>query len=195
LGHLAPERLGGALDVLGRHLHAGQCAQQGVALLEADHRADLPDHARDPRGQRCPLHAERCIARTEARPTRLAVVVGARHAQLAQHAGDALLAPAAVAGRGPTAGARVLGASVIGVVGVEPVLDGTRRHRQRLAPHGRLHRLEVQPVGGARRDQRFDLLDDLRFEGRFEAPFLAASCAAASGASRSASAQCSQACQ
>jgi hypothetical protein len=84
---------------------------------------------------------------------------------------------------------------VIGVAGVEPLLDGARRHLQRPPPRGRLHRLEVQPVGGARHDQRFDLVDDLRFEGRFAAPCLAASFEAASGASSSASAQCSQACQ
>ena len=195
VGDLAPERLGGALDVLGRHVHAGQLAQQGVALREADHRADLPHHARDARGQRRALHAEGRVARTDAGLTRVAVVVGALHAQLAQHAGDALGAPTGVARRGPTAGTRPLRADVIGVVGVEPLLDGARRHRQRPAPHRRLHRLEVEPVGRPRRDQRVDLLDDRRVEGRFEAPFLAASCAAAAGVSSSASAHCSHACQ
>ncbi len=123
------------------------------------------------------------------------MVVGALQAQLAQHAGEALVATAGVAGGRPAAGARQLGAGVIGVVGVESLLDGVRRDLQRSPPCGRLHRLEVQPVGGARSDQRFDLLDDLGFEGRFEAPFLAAPFAAASGASSSASAHCSHACQ
>ena len=44
-GDLAPQRLGGPLDVRGGHVHPGQRGQQLVALLEADHRPHLPDHA------------------------------------------------------------------------------------------------------------------------------------------------------
>jgi hypothetical protein len=49
VGDFATERLGAALDVLGRHVHTSKFVQKLVALSEADHGADQPDHARDRR--------------------------------------------------------------------------------------------------------------------------------------------------
>ena len=81
LGDLAPERLGGTLDVLGRHVHAGQLPQQLVALLEADHRADPPNHARTPGDSDVRAKAQRRSRGQKPRRARVAVVVGARQRQ------------------------------------------------------------------------------------------------------------------
>jgi len=62
------------------------------------------------------------------------------------------------------------------------------------AARGRLDRLEVPVVDGARAYERLDFGDDLGFERRFEATFFAAFCEAASGASNWASHNCSLAC-
>lgn len=88
-----------------------------------------------------------------------------------------------------------MGTGVVRVVGVQPLLDGPRCDRERPSPGRGLYRLEVQPIGRARSDQRFDFADDLGFERRFEPPFLAGSCEAASGVPSWASAHCSLACQ
>ena len=45
LANFPPQGLGGTLDVLGRHLHSRQLAEQLVPLLEADHGAYHPYHA------------------------------------------------------------------------------------------------------------------------------------------------------
>jgi hypothetical protein len=84
---------------------------------------------------------------------------------------------------------------VVGVVGVEPLRDRATGDSQRLSACRRLDRLEVDPLGRARTDQRVDLGFDLGLEGFFKAPFLAASSEAAWGACSWASAQRSQACQ
>jgi hypothetical protein len=88
---------------------------------------------------------------------------------------------------------RQVGASVVGVVGVQTLLNGPRCDRERPSPGRSLDRLEVQPVGRAGDNQRFDFADDLGVERRLEPPFLAASCETASLVSSSASAHRSQA--
>jgi len=69
--------------------------------------------------------------------------------------------------------ARQLGSSVVGVVGVEPPLDGTRGQCEGLSAYGGLDGLEVQTVDGARTYERLYLGDDFGLEGFLEPPFLA----------------------
>jgi hypothetical protein len=89
---------------------------------------------------------------------------------------------AGIAGRCPTP-TRTLRADVVGFVGVEAPLHRATGDPKRLSAYRCLDRLEVDPLGRARTDQRFDLGFDLGDEGAFEAPFLAASVEAAWGAS------------
>ena len=192
---LAPERLGRALDVLGRHRHPGQVAQELVALGEADRRAHQAHHAQHARRQRRALHAQRCVARAEAGRARVAVEVGPLDRQRPQDAGEGLGPTVDVARELAASGARHRRAAVVRGVSVDPLLDGAGRHAQRLAACRRLDRLEVPALDGVGAYERFDLRDDFGREGRFEPPFLTASCAAASGASSWASAQRSQASQ
>jgi len=123
------------------------------------------------------------------------MVVGAGKPHLAQGRLEAL----GVAARVPrclSTGAGKGRPGVVGRAGVEPLLDGTSRHRQRLATRGSFSGFKVQSASRAGRDQRFDLTDDLGLEGRFEPPFLAASSSeAALPASSWASDHNSQACQ
>lgn len=70
---------------------------------------------------------------------------------------------------------------MVGFVGVEAPLHRPTGDPQRLSACRRLDRLEVDPLGRARTDQRFDLGFDLGNEGAFEAPFLAAEGSAAWG--------------
>lgn len=86
-------------------------------------------------------------------------------------------------------------ANMVSVVGVEPLFNGTCRHRKNPASCRRFNGLEIQPIRRTRSNQRFDFTDDFDLERFFEPPFLAASFEVASGACSSASAHCSQASQ
>jgi hypothetical protein len=109
------------------------------------------------------------------------MVVGARKGHLAQRRGDRLGVAAGIAGRCTTP-TRKLRAGVVGFVGVEAPLHRATGDPERLSAYRRLDRLEVDPLGRARTDQRVDLGFDLGNEGAFEAPFLAAEGSAAWGA-------------
>jgi len=194
LGDLAAERLGGPLDVLGRHLDPRELPQQLAALLEADQRPHDADQASDGGRQRGALQAQRVVARADARVAGRTVVVGALQGQGAQHRDEALGPAAGVPGQ-LTARARPGGTRMVGRVGVEALRDDAGGQAQGVAADGDLHRLEIERVGHAGPYERLDLLDDLRLEGRAEPPFSAASCAAPPGVASWASAQRSHASQ
>jgi hypothetical protein len=84
---------------------------------------------------------------------------------------------------------------MVSVVGVEPLLNGTCRHRKGPASYRRFDGLEIQTIRRTGGNQRFDFTDDFVVERFFEPPFLAASFEVAGGACSSASAHCSQASQ
>jgi hypothetical protein len=86
-------------------------------------------------------------------------------------------------------------ADMVCVVGVEPLLNGTGRHRKGPASCRRFDGLEIQPIRRTRRYQRFDFTDHFDVERFFEPPFLTASFEVAWGACSSASAHCSHASQ
>ena len=181
VGDLAAERLGRPLDVLGGDRHAGQVAQEHVALVEADRRAHQPHHAQHPRRERGALQAEGRVARAEAGRARRTVEVGPLDRQGPQDAGDRLGPAVHVARELAATGAGRRPAVVVRGVGVDPVLDGAGRHPQRFAAGGRLDGLEVPVLDGAGAYERLDLGDDFGREGRLEPPFWAAAWAAASG--------------
>lgn len=86
-------------------------------------------------------------------------------------------------------------ADMVRVIGVEPLLNRTSRHRKGSASCGCFDGLKIQPIRRTRSNQRFDFTDDFEVEGFFEPPFLAASFELACGACSSKSAHCSQASQ
>lgn len=98
------------------------------------------------------------------------MVIGAPQSHLAQCGREGLVATTYVASLVSRRTGQV-GTGVVRVVGVQPLLDGPHCDRERSSPGCGLYRLEVQPVGRARGDQRFDFADDLGFERRFEPPF------------------------
>jgi hypothetical protein len=71
---------------------------------------------------------------------------------------------------------------VVRAVGIEAVLDPSRRALQHLAAQCPLQCLEVQGRAGARADQGVDLAGDVHLEGRREPPFWAVAGAATPGA-------------
>jgi hypothetical protein len=68
---------------------------------------------------------------------------------------------------------------LIGVILIEPPLNGTRRNCQRLTAGRGLDGFQIQIAGCARADQRVDFVGDFLFEDFFEAPFFAAAVASA----------------
>jgi len=64
-----------------------------------------------------------------------------------------------------------MGTAVVRVVSVEPLLNGTRCHGKCSSSRRRLNSFKVEPIGGARRNQRLYFVDDFRVEGFFEPPF------------------------
>lgn len=73
---------------------------------------------------------------------------------------------------------------MIGVVGVEPLLDSPSRDAQHPPARGCLDGLEVQPIAGAGTYEGRDLGENFLVEAVVEAPFLADSAAAPGPASR-----------
>ncbi len=96
-GQFPAQGLGGALDVLGAHPHAGQVVEQAAGLGEADQRGGRAGHAGHARGQVGARHAQRPVAREEALAAGGAVVVGALEGQRAQNGLEGLGATASVA--------------------------------------------------------------------------------------------------
>ena len=78
---------------------------------------------------------------------------------------------------------------------IEPPFYGSRGQLEHRLPCRSLDRLEVQRVGCARTDQRFDFLRDRVRKLRLEPPLSASASAGASVAVSSASAHCSHAVQ
>jgi hypothetical protein len=68
---------------------------------------------------------------------------------------------------------------VIGVILIEPTLDGSCGNCQSSVAGCILDGFQIHAAGRARTDQRVDLGDNLLFEGFFKAPFLAVAFAAA----------------
>jgi hypothetical protein len=137
------------------------------------------------------LDSEFLIARAEASPAVLAVVVGAAEPHIAQNGGEHFVATAGMAGRPAASGTRQIRVAVIGVVSVQPSGNRQTRHAKGLAACGHLDGLKV-PSADRGSYEGVDFREDLGCERLLEAPFFTASCEAVSSR---ASAHCSHACQ
>ena len=138
----APQRFGGPLDLLGVDSEPGQFVQQGAGLLEADSGGRRRRHAGRRGRQRRLVDAQGPVPRTESGSAGLAMVVGPLQGHGAQGRADRLCPPAGVAGR-VSAPAGQAGGVLVTVVGVEPLGNETRGHRQDGGAHRGLGRLEV----------------------------------------------------
>lgn len=96
------------------------------------------------------------------------MIIRAGKPHLAQCRGEGFLPPPAITCLCAALRATLTGASVIGEIGVKPLLDGAGGKAKRLPPQRYLHRLEIQTVGCPLTYERLDFGEDLRGERGLE---------------------------
>ena len=162
-GDLTSQGFGGALDLLGLDAHRGQFPQQVAGRGEAEVGRRQPHHPQHAGRQRRGVQAQRPVARTNARATGVAVVVGAFQCQRPQHRGERLGAPSGVARR-LSAGARCRRTRMVGMVLVQSPCHRRGGDSEGLATECLLEGLEILRVGPPRPDERIDFSLDRGYE-------------------------------
>lgn len=119
------------------------------------------------------------------------MIVGALQPHGSQNRLEALASPIHIAALA-AARAGEATSGIVGLIGVQVSLQGTRRQPQGQASGCRLPGLEVDLFGGGSPDQGFDFLVDFGLEARLEPPFFTASAVSLDLPSTCSSAHCSQ---